>query len=334
MTATHNPLIAPLIQSFFTQHLQLHKRVSPQTVASYRDTFRLLFQYIKEQTGREPATFRIADLEAEVILSFLDHLEEQRHNRARSRNIRLAAIRTFFRWVALREPEQIDLATRVLAVPIKRTEKRIVKALTREEMEALLKAPDPSTRQGRRDHALLSTLYNSGARISEVTSLQRNQVVFGASTFLQLHGKGRKERTVPLWPKTARTLQVWFRELGGESQEFAFPSIRGTRLTTEGANQILQRAVRKASIECPGLRDRHISPHTIRHATALHLLQSGVDISVIALWLGHESIETTHIYLEADLKTKERALEKLTPAGQTVRRYKAKDEVLAFLASL
>lgn len=334
MTPTNNSLIAPLIQSFFTQHLQLHKRVSPQTVACYRDTFRLLFQFIKEQTGREPATFRIADLEAEVVLSFLDHLERQRHNSARSRNIRLAAIRTFFRWVALREPEQINLTTRVLAIPIKRTEKKIVQALTREEMEALLKAPDPSTRQGRRDHALLSTLYNSGARISEITGLQRNQVMFGASAFLQLHGKGRKERTVPLWPKTARTLQVWFRELGGEPQGLAFPSIRETRLSTEGANQILQRAVRGASIECPSLRDRHISPHTVRHATAMHLLQSGVDISVIALWLGHESIETTHIYLEADLKTKERALEKLAPAGQAVRRYKAEDEVLAFLASL
>jgi integrase/recombinase XerD len=236
--------------------------------------------------------------------------------------------------VALREPEQIDLATRVLAVPIKRAEKRIVQGLTREEMEALLNAPDPSTRQGRRDHALLSTLYNSGARISEVTGLRRHQVIFGASAFLQLHGKGRKERTVPLWPKTARTLQAWFRELDGESQELAFPSIRGAQLTTEGANQILQRALRKASIECPSLGDRHISPHTVRHATALHLLQSGVDISVIALWLGHESIETTHIYLEADLKTKERALEKLAPAGQTVQRYKAGDEVLAFLASL
>ena len=198
MTSTHNPLIAPLIQSFFTQHLQLHKRVSPQTVACYRDTFRLLFQFIKERTGREPAAFRIADLAAEVILSFLDHLEEQRHNSARSRNIRLAAIRTFFRWVALREPEQVDLATRVLAIPVKRTEKRIVQGLTREEMEAMLNAPDPSTRQGRRDHALLSTLYNSGARISEITGLRRHQVRFGASAFLQLHGKGRKERTVPL----------------------------------------------------------------------------------------------------------------------------------------
>lgn len=334
MTPTNNSLIAPLIQSFFTQHLQLHKRVTPQTVACYRDTFRLLFQFIKEQTGREPVTFYLTDLDAEAILSFLDNLEQKRHNTARSRNVRLAAVRTFFRWVALREPEHINLATRVLAIPVKRAEKKIVQALTREEIEALLKAPDLSTRQGRRDHALLSTLYNSGARISEITGLQRNQVLFGASTFLQLYGKGRKERTVPLWPKTARTLQSWFRELGGEPQEFAFPSIRKTRLSTEGANQILQRAVRGASIECPSLRDRRISPHTVRHATAMHLLQSGVDISVIALWLGHESIETTHIYLEADLKTKERALEKLAPAGLTVRRYKAEDEVLAFLASL
>lgn len=334
MMPTHDPLIAPLIQSFFTQHLQLHKRVSPQTVACYRDTFRLLFQYIKEQTGREPATFRVADLEAEVVLSFLDHLERQRRNSVRSRNLRLAAIRTFFRWVALREPQQINLTTRVLAIPIKRTEKRIVQALTREEMEALLKAPDLSTRQGRRDHALLATLYNSGARISEITNLQRNQVKFGASAFLQLHGKGRKERTVPLWPKTARTLQTWFRELEDSPQTLMFPSVRGTRLSREGANHLLQRAVRRAAVECPSLRDRRISPHTIRHATAMHLLQSGVDISVIALWLGHESIETTHIYLEADLKTKERALEKLAPAGSTVRRYKAEDEVLAFLASL
>src|SRR5215813_1508008 len=199
MTSIHNPLIAPLIQSFFTQHLQLHKRVSPQTVACYRDTFRLLFQFIKEQTGREPVTFYLTDLDAEAILSFLDNLEQKRHNTARSRNVRLAAVRTFFRWVALREPEHINLAAPVLAIPVKRAEKKIVQVLTREGMEALLKAPDLSTRQGRRDHALLSTLYNSGARISEITNLQRNQVKFGASAFLQLHGKGRKERTVPLW---------------------------------------------------------------------------------------------------------------------------------------
>jgi len=334
MTTTHNPLIASLIQSFFTQHLQLHKRVSPETVAGYRDTFRLLLQFVKQRTGREPAALRITDLDAPTILSFLENLEQQRHNCVGSRNVRLAAIRTFFRWVALREPEYIDLATRVLAIPTKRTEKRIVQAVTREEMEALLKAHDLSTWQGRRDHALLLTLYNSGARISEITGLQRNQVKFGGSTFLHLHGKGRKERTVPLWPKTARTLQAWFRELEDHPQAFVFPSIRGARLSRDGANHLLQRAVIRASVGCPSLCERRISPHTVRHATAMHLLQSGVDISVIALWLGHESIETTHIYLEADLKTKERALEKLAPAGLTVRRYQAEDEVLAFLAAL
>ena len=202
--------------------------------------------------------------------------------------------------------------------------KRIVQALTRTEMEALLNAHDLSTWQGRRDHALLLTLYNSGARVSEVTGLQRSQVRFGVSSYLHLHGKGRKERTVPLWPKTGRTLQAWFRELEGKPHLLAFPSARGTLLSRDGVNHLLQRAVARATAGCQSLRERRISPHTLRHTTAMHLLQSGVDISVIALWLGHESIETTHIYLEADLKMKERALEKLAPAGTTAPRYKAK----------
>jgi site-specific recombinase XerD len=331
---THNPLIGPLIQSFFTQHLPLHKRVSPQTVASYRDTFRLLFQFVQQQTKQEPVTLRITDLDAPTVLSFLESLEAQRHNCVRSRNVRLAAIRTFFRWVALRDPESIALATRVLAIPLKRSEQRIVQALTRTEMEALLNAHDRSTWQGRRDHALLLTLYNSGARVSEITGLQRSQVSLGVSAYLHLHGKGRKERTVPLWPKTGRTLQAWFRELDDQPHTLAFPSVRGTALSRDGVNHLLQRAVARATTGCPSLRERRISPHTFRHTTAMHLLQSGVDISVIALWLGHESIETTHIYLEADLKTKERALEKLAPAGATVSRYQAQDEVLAFLATL
>lgn len=331
---THNPLIGPLIQSFFTQHLPLHKRVSPQTVASYRDTFRLLFQFVQQQTKQEPVTLRITDLDAPTVLSFLESLEVQRHNCVRSRNVRLAAIRTFFRWVALRDPESIALATRVLAIPLKRSEQRIVQALTRTEMEALLNAHDLSTWQGRRDHALLLTLYNSGARVSEITGLQRSQVRFGGSSYLHLHGKGRKDRTVPLWPQTGRTLQVWFRELEGQPHTLAFPSVRGTALSRDGVNHLLQRAVARATIGCPSLRERRISPHTFRHTTAMHLLQSGVDISVIALWLGHESLETTHIYLEADLKTKERALEKLAPAGASAPRYQAQDEVLAFLSTL
>jgi integrase/recombinase XerD len=334
VTTQKEASIGPLIQSFFTQHLQQNRRVSPQTVASYRDTLKLLLQFVKEQSGKEPSALCVTDLDAPVILSFLDHLEAQRRNCIGSRNVRLAAIRTFFRWVALRDPENVGLATRVMAIPQKRADKKLVQALSRPEMEAILAAPDLTNWQGRRDHAILLTLYNSGARVSEVISMQRSQVNFGVTTFLQLHGKGRKERTVPLWTKTSRVLQGWFRELEGASHHIAFPSVRGKPLSRDGVEYILHRAVTKAIETCASLRGRKISPHTLRHTTAMHLLQSGVDITVIALWLGHESIETTHIYLEADLQTKERALSKLAPAGSEAPRFKAKDDVLAFLATL
>jgi integrase/recombinase XerD len=326
--------IGPLVQSFFTHHLQGHKRASPQTVASYRDTLKLLLRYVKAQTGKEPSALRVTDLDAPVILLFLDHLEQQRHNSIRSRNTRLAALRTFFRWIALRDPESVGLATRVLAIPLKRTDKKVVQALSRAEIDALLATLDLRTWQGRRDHALLLLLYNSGARVSEVLSLPRSQVSFGASTFLHLHGKGRKERTVPLWTKTARALQAWFQELAGASHHLAFPSARGRPLSRDGVDYILQQAVTRALPHCPSLAGKNISPHTLRHTTAMHLLQAGVDISVIALWLGHESLETTHVYLEADLATKEKALEKLAPAGATIPRFKARDDVLAFLSTL
>jgi site-specific recombinase XerD len=282
----------------------------------------------------EPAAVSIKDLEVPVILSFLDHLEQARHNSVRSRNLRLAAIRSFFRLVALRDPASVSQAAQVLAIPVKRTDRQLVKALTRAEMEALLAAPDLSQWSGRRDHALLLTLYNSGARVSEITALEQSQFCFGAQSFLHLHGKGRKERAVPLWTKTARALQAWLRELSGRQTSLAFVSARGRKLTRNGVDYILQQAVEQAVGECPSLRDKKITPHVLRHTTATHLLQSGVDISVIALWLGHESIETTHVYLEADLSTKERALNKLAPAGAEVPRFKAKDEVLAFLATL
>lgn len=326
--------LGPLVQSFFTQHLQQHKRASPQTVASYRDTLKLLLQFVKERCGKEPSALCVTDLDAQVILSFLDHLEQQRHNSIRSRNARLAAIRTFFRWIALRDPESINLAARVLAIPLKRADKKLVQALSREEIEAILAAPDLTNWQGRRDHALLLTLYNSGARVSEITSLKRGHVHFGVSTVLQLHGKGRKERAVPLWTKTSRALQAWFRELERAGHQIAFPSARGRPLSRDGVNYILQQAVTSAAERCESLRHRKVSPHTLRHTTAMHLLQAGVDISVIALWLGHESIETTHIYLEADLETKERAINKLSPAGSEMPRFKANDDVLAFLATL
>jgi integrase/recombinase XerD len=197
--------------------------------------------------------------------------------------------------------------------------------MTREEIDALLATPDLTTWQGRRDHALLLTMYNTGARVSEITTLQRSQIHFGPSTFLQLYGKGRKERTVPLWAKTSRALQGWFRDLTGASHTLAFPNARGRPLSRDGVAYLLQQAVARALPTCPSLAHKAISPHTLRHTTALHLLQSGVDLAVIALWLGHESVETTHLYLEADLATKEKALEKLTPAGGTMPRFRAQD---------
>jgi len=326
--------IGPLLQNFFVDYLCTQKRSSSQTIASYRDTFRLLLEFIYKQHGIEPAIACVSDLDVPVILSFLDHLEQSRHNSIRSRNLRLTAIRSFFRVVALRDPASVNQAARVLAIPVKRADRRIVRSLTRAEIDAILAAPDLTQWSGRRDHALLLTLYNSGARVSEITAMERAQCRFGSNSFLHLYGKGRKERTVPLWTKTARALQSWFQEPPPHQTTLAFPSARGQKLTRNGVDYILQQAVDRARAECPSLREKKVTPHSVRHTTAAHLLQSGVDISVIALWLGHESIETTHIYLEADLATKERALSKLAPAGGELPRFKAKDEVLAFLATL
>jgi site-specific recombinase XerD len=326
--------LGPLLQSFFTEHLLSHRRASPQTVDSYRDTFRLLLRFLQQTTSKEPASLRIGDLEAPAILSFLDHLEQQRKNQIQSRNVRLAAIRSFFRLVALREPASIHLVTRVLAIPLKRADKRLVGYLTREEMEALLGVADRKTWSGQRDYTLLLTLYNSGARVSEITSLKRNQVQLGATPFLELHGKGRKERSVPLWPKTARTLKLWLDASPASSNSPVFPNARGAPLSRDGVNYILQEAVRTAAERCPSLAGKRISPHVLRHTTAMHLLQAGVDITVIALWLGHESPETTHIYVEADLKTKEQALQNLAPAGKAFRRFRPSDALLAFLDTL
>jgi site-specific recombinase XerD len=331
---SRDALIAPHVQAFFAQHLCQHKRVSPQTMASYRDTFRLLLTFVKETTGKEPSALQVADLDAPLVLQFLDHLEHQRGNAVRSRNTRLAAIRSFVRFLALRAPESLEIVMRVLAIPVKRADKKLIGYLTREEVEALLAAPDRSHRSGRRDHALLLTLYNSGARVSEVTTLHREHVCFGPHTFLQLKGKGRKERTVPLWPHTSRVLQAWFTELADTDERTAFPNARGRPLSRDGVDYLLQRAVHKAAVVCPSLGAKKITPHVMRHTTALHLLQSGVDIATIALWLGHESIETTHVYLEVDLVHKEQALQKLTAVEGEISRFTADDPLLAFLTSL
>ena len=331
---SRDALIAPHVQAFFAQHLCQHKRVSPQTMASYRDTFRLLLTFVKETTGKEPSALQVADLDAPLVLQFLDHLEHQRGNAVRSRNTRLAASRSFARFRALRAPESLEIVMRGLAIPVKRADKKLIGYLTREEVEALLAAPDRSHWSGRRDHALLLTLYNSGARGSEVTTLHREHRCFGPHTFLQLKGKGRKERTVPLWPHTSRVLHTWFTELDDTDDSTAFPNARGRPLSRDGVDYLLQRAVQKATVACPSLGAKKITPHVMRHTTALHLLQSGVDIATIALWLGHESIATTHVYLEVDLVHKEQALQKLTAVEGEISRFTADDPLLAFLTSL
>ena len=328
-------LLGPHLQAFFAEHLLTHKRASPETIACYRDTFRLLLRFMRERTGTEPATLPLAALDADAVLAFLDHLERDRGCSVRSRNTRLAAIRSFFRLVALRVPDSLGQVTRVMAIPVKRCDKRLVGYLSRDEVKALLAAPDRTTWSGRRDHALLLTLYNSGARVSEVTALRREQVQLDpAGPYLELHGKGRKERIVPLWAETARVLRAWFRELGDQGGSVAFPSARGRALSRDGIDYLLRQAVGTAAVACPSLGAKKVSPHVLRHSTAMHLFQAGVDMAVIALWLGHESLETTHVYVEADLATKERALAKLAPMPGTLARYRADDKLLAFLAAL
>jgi integrase/recombinase XerD len=327
-------LIAPHLQAFFAEYLCQQRRLSPQTIVSCRDTFRLFLTFLRDQTGIEPSALRIADVDAPAVLSFLQYLEQQRRNSVRSRNIRLSAIRSFFRFVALREPASLGIVTRVMAIPMKREDRKLIGYLTRTEMQALLATPDRSKWVGRRDYALLLTLYNSGARVAEVLALRRDQVHFEASTFVQLLGKGRKERTVPLWHDTAQVLKAWFRELGEPASGVAFPNARGKPLSRDGVDYLLKLAIQRAVPTCLSLATKHISPHVVRHTTAMHLLQAGVDIATIALWLGHESIETTHMYLHADLAMKEQALEKLAPIGGPWQRFHADDPLLAFLSSL
>jgi integrase/recombinase XerD len=328
-----NP-IGPFLQLFFAEHLVVHKRASAQTIASYRDTFRLLLQFMQDRTRISPAALPLAAADADCVLDFLNHVERDRGCSARSRNNRLAAIRTFFRFVSLRDPTSLGMITRIMAIPNKRCEKKLVGFLSRDEVKALIAAPDSKTWSGRRDHAFLLTLYNTGGRISEIIGLRRRQVSLDAGANIQLFGKGRKERVVPLWDETARVLRAWFREFEDIPDAIVFPSARNRPLSRDGANYILRRAVVAATASCPSLANKSVSPHVLRHSTAMHLLQSGVDLAVIALWLGHENIQTTNVYITADLASKERALEKLEPIPGSFSRYQATDKLLVFLATL
>jgi integrase/recombinase XerD len=328
-------LVGPHLQRFFAEHLAMHKHASPGTVASYRDTFRLLLQFMQDTTRIAPTALPVAAIDADAILAFLNHIERDRRCSARSRNARLAAIRAFFRFVSLRDPACLGIATRIMAIPNKRFEKKLVGFLSRAEVKALIAAPDRRTCSGRRDHALLLTLYNTGARISEIIGLRRRQLSLDAGhANIQLLGKGRKERVIPLWDETARVLRGWLREIDDTPDAVVFPSARNQPLSRDGADYVLRRAVVTAAVSCSSLANKSVSPHVLRHSTAMHLLQSGVDLAVIALWLGHESIQTTNLYITADLASKEKALERLDPVSGTFSRYRPTDKLMAFLAAL
>ena len=327
-------VIAPLVQAFFTDYLVRQRRVSPQTVSSYRDTIRLLVQHLSQTTGKKPSDLSLEEMQSQAIPQFLDSIERDRGNSIQTRNTRLAAIRSFFRLVALRDPARLELAAQILSIPVKRADRRLIGYLTRPEIEAILATPNTGTWGGRRDYALLLTLYNTGARISETLALRQDHVSFGTSSPVHFKGKGRKERSVPLWPKTSRTLRNWIEKRGENASHILFPNAGGGTLSTDGATYILRQAVIRAIPSCPSLKAKRVSPHVIRHTTAMHLLQSGVDITVIALWLGHDSLETTHGYVQADLQMKEKALEKLAPIGGSLSRFKPDDALLAFLSAL
>jgi len=323
-----------LLQSFFQQRLVTQRGASAQTIASYRDTFELFLRYAEQATGRSPSALALNDLDAPLVLAFLDHLETQRGNCPRTRNLRLTAIRSFMRYASVRDPTALPVAQRVLAIPAKRFDRPALEFLSREEITALLDAPDRATWSGQRDAVLLATLYNTGARVSEATALRVADVLTDRGSALHLHGKGRKERVVPLWKTTAAQLRAWLPHIDPSPAAPVFPNRAGARLSRSGVEHRLGVALATASKSCPSLAGRRISPHTLRHTTAMHLLQSGVDITVIALWLGHEDPSTTHLYIEADLTMKEAALRRLADPAPKPLRFHAPDRLLAFLEGL
>ena len=308
---TRGRLLGPVLQRYFCEHMINQRRLSPRTVSSYRDTFRLFLGFVEERRGIRPDDVRVADLDAKCVLEFLDALERSRQNSARTRNARLAAIRSFFRFAARADPLTLAIAQPVLAIPSKRFDRGVVRHLAPAQMQALLDVPDGSSWSGMRDRVLVTLLYNTGARVSEVAALKVADVRLERAGSVLLHGKGRKERAVPLWNATARLLRAWLRQTNATPDAPLIPNGRGAHMTRSGVEQRLRVLVRRATTNRPDLAHVRISPHVIRHTTAMHLLQSGVDLSVIAMWLGHESLETTHQYLDADLESKKRALDHL-----------------------
>jgi len=328
------PRVAPLLQKFFLERLLRERGASPHTVASYRDTFRLLLVFAADRLGRPPTALTLEDLTAPFVATFLAHLERARGNSPRTRNVRLAAVHSFFRYVALSEPAWGNLCRRVLAIPAKRFERRPVDFLTRNEVEALLGAPDTRTWIGRRDRALLLVAIQTGLRVSELINLRQRDIVLGDGAHVRCRGKGRKERGTPLRPEARKVLTAWIAENGGRDEDPIFPTVRGTPMSRDAVERLVRKHTQSAARSCPELEVKRVTPHMLRHTAAMELLQAGVDRSVIALWLGHEQVETTQIYLHADMRMKERALERTRPLGVKPVRYRPNDELLVFLEGL
>ena len=326
--------LAPTLQAFFTERLITQRHASPHTVAAYRDTFRLLLGFAEDHLGKAPSKLCVNNLDADVIGAFLNHLEADRANSARTRNARLAAIHSFFRYAALRHPEHAAVIERVLAIPPKRFERHTVSFLTDPEVEALLDAPNRATWLGRRDHALLLTAIQTGLRVSELTSLRCADLVLATGPHVRCVGKGRKERATPLTATTVNVLRAWLAERQADQANPLFVTSRGQALSRYGINAIIDRHLRTATGSCPSLASKIVTAHTLRHTAAMRLLHAGVDTTVIALWLGHESVETTKMYVHAVLTLTERALSRTTPIGSKPGRYRPSDDLLAFLETL
>jgi integrase/recombinase XerD len=326
--------LAPTLQAFFTDRLIAQRQASPHTIAAYRDTMRLLLAFAEHQTGRAPSKLQIDDLDAPLIAAFLDHLEHARGNTPRSRNARLAAIHSLFRFAALRHPEHAAVIARVLAIPPKRFDRALVTYLTEPELDALLDAPDRTTWLGRRDHTMILLAAQTGLRVSELTSLTTGDIHLGTGAHLSTLGKGRKNRITPLTSTTVAALRVWLSERDGTPGDPLLPTTRGTPLTRAAITRRLAKHHATAQTACPSLREKTLTPHVLRHTAAMRLLQAGVDTSVIALWLGHEAIQTTQIYIHADLKLKEQAIARTTPPDTKPGRYRPPDALLAFLEGL
>ncbi|HEY5454059.1 MAG TPA: tyrosine-type recombinase/integrase [Acidothermaceae bacterium] len=327
--------LAPLLQGFFTDRLQRQRHASPHTITAYRDAFTLLLQFATSRVNRRPAQLSVADLDATLITAFLQHLHAERGNSAATRNARLAAIHSFFGYAAMHAPEHAAVIQRVLAIPPQRCDRAIVNYLTRDEAEALIAAPDRGTWLGRRDHALLLLAVHTGLRVSELTGLRIADVYLGAGPHVRCTGKGRKERCTPLTKPAIAVLRAWLTERAAQSPDPLFATRHGTALSRDAVAHLVTKHAATAAATCPSITEKTITPHTLRHTMALTLLHSGVDVTVIALWLGHESTDATQIYLHADMSIKERALARTTPSSAgTLHRYKPPDTLLAFLATL